>query len=642
MKKKIGVYICACGGNISDYVDIEKVKQAVEGEDEVFLAKTTMFACGDSNQNDMSNDIKTEDLNGIIVASCSPKLHLQTFRSVCERSGLNKYNYVHANIREQDSWAHSDDKIGATEKAILLVKAAIAKARLAESLEPFTIDAQKAVAVVGAGIAGLKAAISLSKMGTSVYLIEKEHYVGGRVQNINKVSPENESGKNLITRLYEEVKKLDNITLFTGAEIVEQNGNIGDFKLKINIMPRLFSKEFSNDEIIKAIECCPQEVLDSANGDIIKRKAIESNFIEKHPSLPSINNSVCSKCGDCKSVCSSIDLDQKEELINLHVGSLLIASGFDSYEPTLGEFGYTTIQNVITLPQFKTLLDKSAQKLVYNNKEIRNIAYIYCVGSRQIKGDNKYCSRYCCTANMQTSIEAKAKFPNIQNFHFTRGVRTYGKQELVYAESLKQGDLFIQVPDKVEPIIEQIGKNIRIQAQDILSAKKSVETEVDLVVLVTGMIPSKNTAIGTLLKLPKGRDHFFNEIHMKLRPVETVIDGITIAGACQGPKNVMESVNSALSAAAKSHSYVSKGAIELEPIVAYIDKDACTWCEACSEACPYSAILKNNDNEKPFASINNSVCKGCGMCLPVCPSNAIQLTAFSDKEMECMIDELAK
>lgn len=642
MKKKIGVYICACGGNISDYVDIEKVKLAIQDEEGVFLAKTTMFACGDSNQNDMSNDIKAEELNGIIVASCSPKLHLQTFRGVCERSGLNKYNYVHANIREQASWAHSNDKLGATEKAILLTKAAIAKARFAESLEPFTIEAIQSVAVVGAGIAGLKAAISLSNMGTSVYLIEKQHYVGGRVQNIDNVSPENESGKNLISRLYEEVKKHDNITLFTGSEIMEQSGNIGDFKLKIKIKPRLFKQEYSANEISKAIDLCPQEAFDPANGDIHKRKAIQSNFTELLPSLPSIDDSICTKCGDCTTSCPSIDLNQPEEFVNLHVGSLLIATGFDSYEPSEGEFGYAKIDNVITLPQFKELLDHSKEKLTYNGKEIRNIGYIYCVGSRQVKGDNNYCSRYCCTANIQTAIEAKAKFPTIQNYHFTRGVRTYGKQELVYAKSLKQGDLFIQVPDKVQPIIEQTEKGITVKAQDILSAKKGVEAEVDLVVLVTGMVASKDTSIGNLLKLPKGRDHFFNEIHMKLRPVETVIDGITIAGTCQGPKNVMESVNSALSAAAKSHSYVSKGELQLEPIVAYVDKDACTWCDACSEACPYSAIVKNEGSGTPFATINNSVCKGCGMCLPVCPTNAIELTAFTDKELESMIDVLAK
>lgn len=571
----MGVYICACGGNISDYVDIEKVKEAVKDEDCVYLAKTTMFACGDSNQKEMDADIKANNLSGIVVASCSPKLHLATFRAVSERAGLNKYNYIHANIREQASWAHSDNKAGATEKAILLVKAAIAKARFGQSLEPIKIKSQRAVAVVGAGISGLKAAISLSNMNDKVYLIEREENIGGKVATIDVVSPEKESGKSLVSRLNEEISRHKNIIVFTGSEVVENTGNIGDFNLKI-------------------------------------RKKVP-NYKEN-------------------------DADSE-----INVGSVLIATGFDSYTPADGEFGYKEIINVITLPKFKELLSLSnGRKLIYNNKEVNSIAYIYCVGSRQINGENKYCSRYCCTAAIQTALDVKIKFSHIENYHFTRGVRTYGKQELIYNQSNKQGDIYIQFPDKEQPTIEQLNGSILVKAKDILSNKREVEAEVDMVVLVTGMVPDRDNSIGMLFKLPKGRDRFFNEIHVKLRPVETVIDGITIAGTCQGPKNVMESVNSALSAAAKSHSFVSKGELELEPIVATADKKACIWCNACTEACPFNAVNKVESEGKSVAVINISNCKGCGMCLPVCPTDAIELTGFSNREIESMIDVLAQ
>jgi len=578
MKKKLGVYICACGGNISDYVDIEKVREAVKDEDCLVLAKTTMFACGDTNQKDMEQDIKENDLSGIVVASCSPKLHLTTFRGVSERAGLNKYNYVHANIREQGSWAHSDNKVGATEKAINLVKAAIAKARLAESLEPIIIESKRSVAVIGAGVAGMKAAISLARMKDEVYLIEREGKVGGHLSALEKISPEGTDGRELLARLEKEIAAEPNITLLTNAEVTGTSGNIGDFKVDVTIK--------------------------GSQGEMVKQ------FV---------------------------------------AGSILVATGFNSYTPAEGEFGYSNIKSVITLPEFKALISEGGKadadgtmRLYYNNREVQSIAYIYCVGSRQVKGENKYCSRYCCTAAIQSSLDVREKFPNVDNFHFTRGVRTYGKQELIYKESNDKGDVYIQFPDKKPPVVSEENGKVLVKAIDILSEKSESEVVADLLVLVTGMVPDSDTALGNLLKLPKGRDKFFNEIHPKLRPVETVIDGITIAGTCQGPKNVAESVNSALSAAAKSHSFVSLGELELEPIVAYVDNDTCNWCTACSDVCPFSAVSMIDHNGKAVAQINKSTCKGCGMCLPVCPSDSIELISFTNKEMESMIDVLAQ
>lgn len=578
MKKKLGVYICACGGNISDYVDIEKVREAVKDEDCLVLAKTTMFACGDTNQKDMEQDIKENDLSGIVVASCSPKLHLTTFRGVSERAGLNKYNYVHANIREQGSWAHSDNKVGATEKAINLVKAAIAKARLAESLEPIIIESKRSVAVIGAGVAGMKAAISLARMKDEVYLIEREARVGGHLSALERISPEGTDGRELLARLEKEIAAEPNITLLTNAEVTSTGGNIGDFKVDVTIK--------------------------GSQGEVVKQ------FV---------------------------------------AGSILVATGFNSYTPAEGEFGYGNIKNVITLPDFKKLISEGGKadtdgtmRLYYNNREVQSIAYIYCVGSRQVKGENKYCSRYCCTAAIQSSLDVREKFPNVDNFHFTRGVRTYGKQELIYKESNDKGDVYIQFPDKKPPVVTEENGKVLVKAIDMLSDKSESEVAADLLVLVTGMVPDSDTALGNLLKLPKGRDKFFNEIHPKLRPVETVIDGITIAGTCQGPKNVAESVNSALSAAAKSHSFVSLGELELEPIVAYVDNDTCNWCTACSDVCPFSAVSMIDHNGKSVAAINKSNCKGCGMCLPVCPSDSIELISFTNKEMESMIDVLAQ
>lgn len=573
MKERIGVYICHCGGNISDYVDVEKVRQAIENEAGVAMAKTTVFACSDANQNEMVDDIRNHNLDGVIVASCSPKLHLTTFRNVTERGELNKYTYVHTNIREQASWAHSDNKPGATEKAIHLVKAAIAKSRYAEPLYPSQFEAKKTIAVIGAGIAGMKAAASLADKKTEVLLIEREQEVGGHTATWGSLSMSEESGSELTARIYADLLQRENVTIMTGTEVISSKGSIGDFTLKVRKRPK--------------------------------------------------------KAGD------------PVETAEFNVGSVVMATGFDSYQPKEGEFGFAQNDNVITLPLFKQLIDRASDtELIYKGRKIHNIAYIYCVGSRQANGENTYCSRFCCTAAIHAALQAKKKFKKIHNIHLNRGIRTYGKQELLYAESLALGDLYLQWAEETPPAVVAEGKKTTIIIRDILSANRELEVDADLVVLVTGMVPRADNNVGTLFKLQKGRDHFFNEVHMKLRPVETVIDGVTIAGACQGPKNIMESVNSALSAATKSYSYISKGVLETEPIVAEVNSDACTWCGKCAEACPFNAILQEEKEGKTVAVVNNAVCKGCGMCAPVCPPDAINLINYSSIEIKSMIDAL--
>jgi heterodisulfide reductase subunit A len=569
--KKIGVYICHCGGNISDYVDVEKVRQSVEGEDVVFIAKTTMFACSDANQRDMVEDIKQNELDGVIVASCSPKLHLLTFRNVSVRADLNKYTYVHANIREQASWAHSDNKAAATEKAIHLVKAAIAKSRYAQPLEANRIKAVKAVAVVGAGIAGMKAAITLAQKEMQVILIEKQPTVGGHVAEWGSLFSTTETGAEMVNRVYNELKQYDNISIMTNTEVTGNKGSVGNILLKVRTVT-------------------PNEK--------------EGNETE------------------------------------LNVGSVVMSTGFDHYTPAEGEFGYGTSDKIITLPEFKRMVDTQSGKLMHNGRQVKNIAYIYCVGSRQTDGENTYCSRNCCTSTIHAAVTAKNKFPDIYNFHFTRGLRTYGKQEVLYADSLRQGDIYLQSYEDGPATVETTGAKTLVKINDILTSGKELEVEADLVVLVTGMVPRTDSNVGTLFKLPKGRDKFFNEVHMKLRPVETVIDGITIAGTCQGPKNIAESVNSALSAATKSYTILNKGELETDPLVATIDPEKCTWCGACEEACPFDAILKVDKDGKAIAEINNTVCKGCGMCAPVCDPDAVNLIACSSKEIMSMIDAL--
>ena len=642
MKNRIGVYICYCGSNIADYVDCEKVKEIASKENNVVVSKTTMFACSDSAQNEIADDIKQQNLDAIVVASCSPKLHLSTFRNVAQRAGLNQYNYIQVNIREQCSWAHSDTPPQATEKAIKLVRAGIARAKQSQALEPISIPSNNAVLVVGAGIAGMRAAIELAEMGTEVFLIEREYFVGGRAAQWNELFTTNETGREVVSRLYNKIMETKNITLFTGADIDSKTGSVGNFDIKIKVKPRHVKADCKMDweKFKKAVEVCPIEFDDPFNFALTKQKAIYKNFPSEFPAIPTIDVEHCTKCGKCVDICPEIDLEQKEEVLNINVGAILLTTGASPYEPKNGEFGYKEIDNVVTLQQLKRLIELNENELIYHGKKIKNIAYVYCVGSRQIDGENKYCSRYCCTSAIHTAIMVKEKYKLINNFHFTRGIRTYGKQELLFNRASEQGDIFLQsFIESPTEVYKENGHTI-VKINDILTADKELTVDADLVVLVTGLVPRKNESINNILKVPIGRDKFYNEIHPKLRPVETVIDGVLIAGACQAPLNITESVKSSLSAAVKVNSLISKGEIELEPTLAQIDKSSCNWCNLCTDVCPYNAIVKEEHNGKMVAVVEEANCKGCGICLPVCPSNSIQLIGYTDVEIESMVDAL--
>jgi heterodisulfide reductase subunit A2 len=563
-KERIGVYICHCGGNISDYVDVSQIKDLVKNEEGVIVSKNVMFACADSNQKEMIKDIEDEKLDAIVVASCSPKLHLHTFRNVALRGGINPYNYTQVNIREQCSWAHSDTPGEATVKAAGLIRAGIQKVSFSEALENIEVSSTRAVVIIGAGVSGMRASIDLAKMGNQVYLIEKENSIGGNIAKWKDLFITGQKGNTIIETLEKQIKELTNITLFTSATIEKISGSLGNFIVHVKI---------------------------------------------------------------------------GMEDLNLKAGAILVTTGFDSYQPEEGHFGYKQHPGVITLPEFRELIDKSENSLVYNNRKIKSIAYIYCVGMRQTKGENKYCSRVCCTTAIHSSLIVHEKFKDVQAYHLYRDIRTYGKQEVLYERSSKNGDIYLKYDEKTPPVVEPAGNKLVIKVKDELTKRQELELETDLVVLVTGMVPrSDSKQISALLKIPIGNDKFFNEIHPKLRPVETVINGVFLGGSCQGPKNISESVQSSLSAAVKINALTKNPTIQLEPIIARVNFDACVWCGKCAGVCEYDAIHPLEMYGKTVASVNEAVCKGCGMCAPVCPSDAIDMAQYSNNEIEGMID----
>jgi len=565
-ERRIGVYICYCGGNISDTVDCEHVRDAIQDEKGVVVAKTTMFACSDAAQQEMIEDIGAQKLDGMVVASCSPTLHLFTFRGVAERAGLNPYLYVQVNLREQCSWAHGDVPLQATEKAIGMVKAGIANAYHTQPLEKTRIDTVPSALVVGAGISGLRAALALSDMGISAFVAEKTEHIGGWVAGFGKMYPHDRLGSDLIKSLLEQIDQRENIQIYTGAELVDKGGSVGDFTAK---------------------------------------------------------------------------LDVKGESISLNVGSIVVATGFDSYRPPEGEYGYGS-DGVVTLPEYKELLDGSKGELVYQGKPVRSVAYIYCVGSRDpsSEGGHSYCSRYCCNAAMHASTTAHELSNGLHQFHLFRDIRTYGKFELLYQDARQKGAVFVKYGEDAPPVVSRDNGTIQIKVADQLTYGEEIDIDVDLLVLITAMEPRSNKSLNDVLKIPVGLDGFFKEIHPKLRPVETVINGVFIAGTAQAPQNSAESVASALAATSKTAALLKKGYVELEPMIVNIDPGACTWCDKCSEACPYSALEKVLSGGKEVAGVNAALCKGCGCCVPICPEGAMEIKGYTDQQIKAMIDAM--
>lgn len=572
-ERRIGVFVCYCGGNISDYVDVEKVREEVAREPGVGIARTHMFTCSDAAQQEMIDDIRTTGLDGLVVASCAPSLHMHTFRGMAERAGLNPYQYVHVNLREQCSWAHTDDKKGATEKAIHLIRAGIAKCALTRPLNPLRVETKPRVLVIGAGVAGMRASLSLADMGLAVYLIEKEAELGGWSLLAGQMGPEGRPGSDVIANLLQRIQGNDRIIIYTQAELIEKAGSLGDFNVKIKV---------------------------------------------------------------------------KGEGVSLNVGAIIVTTGFRPYQPASGEYGWGA-DGVVDLVRFRQLL--SERKLEYQSKPLRDVVFIYCVGSRQAESEscptpNRYCSRYCCAAATYSAVllhelEMAAKQP-VNQYHLYRDMRTYGHLETIYEEARHGGALFLRWEPENPPVVEEAGGRLSIKVQDTLDGGEQIEIAADLVVLVTGMEPRENNRLNQVLKIPQSADGFYKEIHPKLRPVETVIDGVFIAGAAQSPKTMSESVASALAAVAKTGGLLKKGYVDLEPLVARVDPDRCTWCGECLKVCPYHAIEKVICGDKEVALVIASLCKGAGPCVPVCPQDAIAVEGFRNDQILAMIDASLK
>lgn len=661
-KPKVGVYVCHCGGNISDVVDVEKVAKAAEEFGDVVVSRNYMFMCSDPGQKLIEDDIREKGVNRVVVAACSPSLHELTFRRTLERAGLNPYLYEPVNIREQCSWCHQGMADEATSKAIRMVAAGVAKADRLEEMEPIRVDAIRKVVVIGAGVAGLRAALDLSERGIGVALIEKSPFIGGRTAQLHTTYPTGDEARDILHRLIDAVLKDPNIELHTYSEVVGVDGYIGKFRLTVRTTPRGVTDELEDWQ--KAIAVCPEETDNEFDYNLSKRKAIYYPYKGCRPALPAIDWETCTKCGECVKAVDGkgISLESEPKEFDIEAGVVLVATGFNHYEPRKGEYGYKEHPEVITLPQLIRMMDPEGPtggEIRVNGSKVRNVAFIHCVGSREIAGIhephengelNDYCSRVCCMATLQLAIELREKYPEMNVFEVYRDIRSYGKgHEEYYTDASKKGVLFLKFEPESMPVVEpssvRDGHPLQVRVIDYLTLRQEIVVPVDLVVLSVGVEPRDVSRLVDMFKLPVGVDRFLLEVHPKLRPVETAIEGVILAGSSQGPMDVTESCAAASAASVKASMILGKGFVELEPYVAMVDLDRCEGTGLCVEECPYGGAIVLKDMEidgrkVKRASVNVALCKGCGACVAVCPTRALDVRGWTLDQYEAQIEAI--
>lgn len=577
---RVAVYVCHCGGNISDTVDVKKVAAELAEYPGVAVSRDFAFMCSSNGQALILDDVARLGIERVVVAACAPSLHELTFRGVLERAGVNPYLYEHVNIREQVSWVHKADHDGATAKAIKLTQAGVEKVLRQAPLHALRVAAKRSVAILGGGLAGMKAALSVAAKGIEAVILEKAPELGGKLRALGRVFPSGRDASEIVAGFERLVAEEKRITTYTGAEIDSISGCVGDFAITFR----------------------------TADGG----------------------------------------------LSQLTAGAVIVATGYEHYRPQEGEFGYGEAANVITLPELISLLkDSPPGRLECGGKTIQSLAMIHCVGSRQIEGVhrpqpdgkiNNYCSRVCCSAALVAANQVKERYPGVRVYDIYRDIRTYGMQhEGYYEEASKAGVLFFRHTETDQPVVEPTRGGHTVKVKDVLTWNEEMEMQVDLLVLVTGMMPSDTTRLTSQMKLAVGTDRFLQEVHPKLRPVEMAAAGVFVAGAAQAPMDIPETIAAGAAAAAKAAILLAESEIPLEPFVAVVDADKCTGCGLCRAECSYEgALVITEADGKTLAHVNPAICKGCGACAAVCPVRAIDVAGWTLDQFDAMVEAIAK
>lgn len=656
-EEKIGVYICHCGTNIAGVVDVEAVATWAGEELEekgVVVSRDYKFMCSSLGQELIQADIKEQGLTRVVVAACSPHLHEQTFRTACSRAGMNPYLCEMVSVREQVSWVTTDSE-AATAKSKALVAGGVERVALHEPLEPLNVPIHPATLIVGAGISGIQSALEIADSGFQVYLVDRDSSIGGHMAQFDKTFPTLDCSACILTPKMVQAGNHPNITLLTWTEIERVDGYVGNFTVTLRKKARYVNEEVCTGCGI-CIEKCPAKVIDTEfEAGVGYRKAIYRNFPQAVPKYPVIDTENCiyfqrGKCKACQIFCptqpNSIEFDQEDEIIQVEVGNIILATGFDLFDARrIPQYGYGRLANVYTSLEFERLCNASGPTngQVFLRDGItkpESVAIVHCVGSRD-KNYNNYCSVICCMQSLKFAHLVKER-TGAEVYNFYIDMRTAFKDyDEFYQRVLEEGVHFIrgrvaEITDAARKPGEE-GKLI-VQAEDTFIGKQR-RIPVDMVILSAALEPRHDSKeVGHQFGISCSANGFFTEKHPKLDPVATMTEGIYIAGCAQGPKDIPASVAQGAAASARVLGKIQAGELALEPVRASVNQELCSGCRICNNQCPFNAILFHEDRK--VSEINPALCQGCGTCVAACPSSAISGTQFSNEQIEAQLQGL--
>jgi heterodisulfide reductase subunit A len=654
---RIGVYVCHCGHNIAATVDVASVAKYAEELPNVVLARDYKYMCSDPGQELIQKDIQEHKLNRIVVTACSPLLHEHTFRNATEKGGINPFFFHMVNIREHNAWVHTDRE-AATTKAKALIHAAVRRVAGHRALEVKKVPIHPDVLVVGGGIAGIHAAMTLANAGKKVYLVEREPSIGGHMAKFDKTFPTLDCAACILTPKMSAVGSHPNITLWTYSEVCKVDGYVGNYTIQVKRKPRYINEELCTgcQECISTCVFKEPKFPDEFNEKLGKRRPVYIPFAQATPQVVVIDPEVCLNfkrgaknpdgspvVGDkCKKTCvetcgdkKAIDFTQKEKVETIQVGTVIVSTGFKTFDAKRTPyFGYGKYPNVYTALEVERLVNASGPTgghvILRDGKEPKTIAIAHCIGSRD-QNTNKWCSRVCCMYSLKLAHLLK-EHTDAEIYNFYIDMRTPGKAfEEFYQSVATEGVHFVR--GKIADVYPEAGNTgkLIVQAEDTLLGRVRKQP-VDMLVLSVGLEPHDDAQdVRRLFNMSCGSEGFFLERHPKLAPVSTFTDGVFIAGACQGAKDIPDTVAQAGAAAAEAMALIDKGHVEQEPNTAFIIEEECSGCKSCVPLCPYTAITFEEAKKK--AVINEALCKGCGTCVASCPSGSIGQNLFEDKEI---------
>ena len=661
--QRIGVFVCWCGSNIAGTVDVKQVAETLGKEPGVVFSADYQYMCSQAGQDLVKNSIKEHSLTGVVICSCSPRMHEATFRKAAASAGINPYMVEIANIREQCSWIHKD-MTTATEKAIILGRAAIAKVHLNAPLTPGESPVTKRALVIGGGIAGIQTALDIADAGYEVDIVEKSPTIGGKMAQIDKTFPTLDCAACILTPKMVEAAQNEKIKIYSFSEVEEVGGFVGNFSVKIRKKARYVNEDICTGCGACTEKCPMKKVPNEFNLGLDNRTAVYIPFAQAVPKVARIDPNYClklknGKCGLCSTVCEAkaIDYTQKDEIIEQKYGAIVAATGFnpikvDKYD----EFAYSQSPDVVTSLEYERLMnaaDPTGGTLLRPSDKTHphTIVFVQCVGSRCDESKGKsYCSKICCMYTAKHAMLTREKYPDTDVYVFYIDVRTPGKNfDEFYRRAVEEYGVHY-IKGMVGKVAPHDGK-LTVQASDLIM-NEQIKIEADMVVLAAAIEPDKSARpLATMLTASMDTNDFFTEAHPKLRPVESPTAGVFLSGVCQGPKDIPETVAQASAAAAKVIGLLSKDKLTCNPCVAHSNEMMCNGCSTCANVCPYGAIsyidkefrLGGGKTEtRRVASVNEAVCQGCGACTVACMSGAMDLKGFANKQIMAEVDAICK